>query len=227
MVVQTEKKTADASQTSLNTKWHGVMSKKTQLLIINVFNRSHHGKSQPMCMWQFVTRWFLRRGIVSPLPNFQAEGPLVVGYLLFIDTLAHSFRVWRPPIQSSVWGHALPLLEICFRILWRSLLDNSTRIPAFLKQRRVRRTASVHLSVTKYNQNVWYTVNDFRILREQNKKPKLCQNSCSWIVNRGSKKSEGFKDNLSQCVRHNHICFYLNMPACYGLQRIPSGCNYK
>jgi hypothetical protein len=169
------KKAADASQTSVNTKRHGVTSKKTQILIISVFKRSHHGESQPMCTWQFVARWFLRRGIVIPLPNFQAKGPLVVGYpLLFIDTLAHTFRVWRPPIQSSVWGHALAHLEICFRIFWRSLLDNSTRIPASLKQRRVRHTASVHLSVTKNNQNIQCTISDFCRIREQNNKPRLC-----------------------------------------------------
>ena len=95
---------------------------KTQILIITVFKRSHHGEGQPMCMWQFVASWFLRRGIVSPLPNFQAEGPLVVGYqLLFINTLAHNFRVWKPAIQASVWEHALPRLETCFRIFWRPL----------------------------------------------------------------------------------------------------------
>lgn len=163
-----------------------------------------------------------------PLPNLRAEGPLVVGYpLLFIDILAHTFRVWRPPIQSSVRGHALPRLEICFRIFWRSLLDNSTCIPAFLKQRRVWQTVSVNLSVTKYNQNIRCTVSDFRRLWEQNKKPKLYQNSFRWIVNKGSKKSEIFKGDLSQCVRHNHIYFYLNMTVCFGLNILSSGCYYK
>jgi hypothetical protein len=91
------------------------MSKNTQILIISVFKRSHHGESQPMCTWQYVARLFLRRGIVSPLPNFQAEGPLVVGYpLLFVNTLAHTFRVWRTPIQSSVWGHSLPRPRFAF-----------------------------------------------------------------------------------------------------------------
>ena len=53
------KKTADAYQTSVNTKWHGVMSKKTRILIITVFKRSHHWQSQPMWMWQFVARLLL------------------------------------------------------------------------------------------------------------------------------------------------------------------------
>jgi hypothetical protein len=52
---------------------------------------------QMLDSWVILNMWFLRRGVVSTLPNHQAGGPPLIGYPRLLIQFIHSYPPYRGP----------------------------------------------------------------------------------------------------------------------------------